>query len=303
MKASEAIAKIRAMGKDWNGEILEQTMALYTPELTRMEEMQAGSIEVSMDIAYGVEDLQKLDVYAPTTEGSSRPIVIFVHGGGHNQGDKGTLVYGNVSRYFARNDMVGINANYRLTPQVQWPAQGQDVASVVAWASQHGGEYGGDSNRIFLFGQSAGAAIVANYLFQQELQPSGGPAVAGAILMSGMFTARTTEPHRQTVIDYYGADASKWDERVPLGQAASYSGQLVPIFITNAELNPDNIEQSTLVFYQLLCEKLEQCPRYKQTLGHNHLSESIHLNTDDDSVGPDLLDFIRDPNRSDVDFQ
>jgi hypothetical protein len=134
--------------------------------------------------------------------------------------------------------------------------------------------------------------VIANYLYQPDLQPNGDPGLAGAILMSGVYTTPHAGPRRDFSQNYYGEDESKWDERAPMGQAKVYKGKRVPTLITNAQLNPDNIEFEGVDLNQVLCRN-GGCPRYFQTLGHNHLSESSHLNTADQSVAPAILDFIR----------
>lgn len=286
----DAKAQIAAMGKVWNAEVGVKVRGLYDPIYAKYKEKTDKAVKVTHDVAYGSDEKQKLDVHLPTKKGANRPIVIFFHGGGQTGGDKnGTF---NIGDWAARNGFVGINANYRLSPQVKWPAQGQDVASVVAFAKSHAKEYGGDANRVYLWGQSAGGTIVANYLFQPDLQPNGDPGIAGAILMSGVYTTPHQGPRRDFSASYYGDDESKWDERAPMGQAKSYKGKRVPILITNAQLNPDNIEFEGVDLNQLLCHT-GGCPRYHQTIGHNHLSESSHLNTADQSVAPAILDFIR----------
>jgi acetyl esterase len=285
----DAKAQIRDIGKIWNAEVGIKVRAIYDPIYAKYKDKTDKNVKVTRDVAFGSDEKQKLDVHLPTKKGANRPIVIFFHGGGQTGGDKnGTS---NVADWIASNGMVGINANYRLSPQVKWPEQGKDVAAVLAFAKQHAKDYGGDANRVYLWGQSAGATIIANYIYQTDLQPNGEPGVSGVILMSGVYTTPHDGPRRQFSINYYGEDESKWDERAPMGQAKSYAGKTVPTLITNAQLNPDNIEFEGVDLNQVLCHK-SGCPRYHQTVGHNHLSESSHLNTADQSVAPAILDFI-----------
>jgi len=285
----DAKAQIAAIGKIWNADVGVKVRQIYEPIHAKYKAVTNKEVSVTRDVAYGSDGKQKLDVHLPTQKGTHRPIVIFFHGGGQTGGDKnGTS---NVADWAARNGFVGINANYRLSPQVTWPAQGQDVASVIAFAKSKAKDYGGDAGRVYVWGQSAGATIIANYLYQPDIQPNGDPGLAGVILMSGVYTTPHSGRRREFSQNYYGEDESKWDERAPMGQAKVYKGKRVPTLITNAQLNPDNIEFEGVDLNQVLCRN-GGCPRYFQTIGHNHLSESSHLNTADNSVAPAILDFI-----------
>jgi acetyl esterase/lipase len=289
-EVSDAKAQIAAIGKIWNADVGVKVRQIYDPIYAKYKDKTDKEVKVTRDVAYGSDEKQKLDVHLPTKKGTNRPIVIFFHGGGQTGGDKnGTS---NIGDWAARQGFVGINANYRLSPQVKWPAQGQDVASVIAFAKSKAKEYGGDASRVYVWGQSAGGTIIANYLYQPDIQPNGDPGVAGAILMSGVYTTPHQGPRRDFSQNYYGEDEAKWDERAPMGQAKAYKGKRVPTLITNAQLNPDNIEFEGVDLNQVLCRN-GGCPRYFQTIGHNHLSESSHLNTADQSVAPAILDFIK----------
>lgn len=113
--------------------------------------------------AYGPLARQKLDVWAPTTRGATPlPVVVFFYGGGWVSGDRGD--YGFAGRAFAARGFVTIVADYRLVPEVRFPAFLQDGALAVKWARDNVARYGGDPRRISLAGHSAGgyeAAMLA----------------------------------------------------------------------------------------------------------------------------------------------
>ena len=283
-----ALAKVRAMGKALNREVLKKTRAIYVPLLQKAAK---ADVTVSKDIAYGSDQKQKLDIYAPSASGKDRSVVVFIHGGGMRGGDKGDLIYGNVTTFFARHGVIGVNANYRLVPKIKWPEGGKDMASIVVWLKKNIAQYGGSPDRIFLMGHSGGGAHVADYINHADIQPGGKPGIAGAILVSGGFAASKSGPRVKVMEAYYGTDPTQWDARSPLGMAKAYSGVKVPTFVIVAELDINPIERASVDMYALLCKR-DGCPRYKQVQGHNHTSVVMHLNTDDNSLGPDLLDFV-----------
>ena len=118
-----------------------------------------GSAEILHGAAYGANPRQRLDVYAPTDAGGPRPIIVFIYGGSWSTGSKDG--YGFLGRALAARGFVVAIPDYRLYPEVRFPAFIEDAAAAVAWARAHAAEIGGDPDRIVLMGQSAGAYIAA----------------------------------------------------------------------------------------------------------------------------------------------
>ena len=108
--------------------------------------------------SYGEHQRQKLDVLVPAGA-KAAPVLIFFHGGGWVGGDKKN--YGFLMRRFSHAGVVSIASNYRLSPEVQFPAFVEDGASAIVWVRKNIADFGGDPNRIFLMGHSAGAHIVS----------------------------------------------------------------------------------------------------------------------------------------------
>lgn len=101
---------------------------------------------------------QSLDVYADPA-GKNRPVVLWVHGGGWQQGDK-TEVHAKPLAFIA-NGFVFVSMNYRFYPAATINDMARDVAKAVRWVRDHAGDYGGDPETLFLMGWSAGAQLTA----------------------------------------------------------------------------------------------------------------------------------------------
>ncbi len=145
--------------------------------------------------AFGSDPRQKLDVYAPTGRGitandggpatsqTARPVLIFFYGGGWNSGSRSD--YGFVARAFAARGFVVVLPDYRLVPQVVFPAFLDDAASALRWTVDHIGQYGGDPHRIGVAGHSAGAynammlALDPGYARRAGVAPDAVRAVVG----------------------------------------------------------------------------------------------------------------------------
>jgi acetyl esterase/lipase len=101
----------------------------------------------------------KLDVYAPKSKHSSSRVMVFIHGGSWNAGRK--ELYQLVGRAFAANDIVTVVINYRLSPAVKYDGMAFDCARALAWVKENIATYGGDPDKIFVSGHSAGGQLAA----------------------------------------------------------------------------------------------------------------------------------------------
>ncbi len=118
----------------------------------------AGITETT-DVRYAPGDRHELDIYAPSVRTGPVPVVVFIYGGGWKDGDKAEYRF--VAAALAAQGFLTVVPDYRLFPEVRFPAFLQDNAAAVAWTKAHVAAYGGDPDRMFLMGHSAGAYNVA----------------------------------------------------------------------------------------------------------------------------------------------
>ena len=117
-------------------------------------EPQLG-VTITHDLAYAPGPRGGLDVYRPRGAQGAAPVVVFLYGGGWDSGRRQDYAF--VGAALASKGFVTVIPDYRIYPQVRWPAFLQDNAQAVAWARRHARDYGGDPARLFLMGHSAGA--------------------------------------------------------------------------------------------------------------------------------------------------
>tara|TARA_R110002124_G_scaffold16882_10_gene71583 strand:- start:16354 stop:17364 length:1011 start_codon:yes stop_codon:yes gene_type:complete len=117
--------------------------------------MDSGTVKAADGVAYADGPRHKLDVYAPETRGAPAPVVFFIYGGGWNRGERSDYQF--VGRALASRGFVTVIADYRLVPEVQYPDFLEDSANALKWVQDNIANYGGDVNRLFLAGHSAGA--------------------------------------------------------------------------------------------------------------------------------------------------
>ncbi|HEX6996235.1 MAG TPA: alpha/beta hydrolase [Gammaproteobacteria bacterium] len=263
-----------------------ETAALYAPLHANASR---DGVTIMRDGRYGTHERHVLDVFTAAPAGSGRPVLVFVHGGGFTRGAKSTAgspFYDNVMLWAAKEGLVGVNVNYRLAPEHRWPSGIEDLAAVVAWIERNIADHGGDPRRIFLWGHSAGAAHVADYLADAERSGTNAK-VTGAILTSGFYDLGDEVSQWQA---YYGDDVSTYAERSSLPWLASTD---VPLFVSDAELDPDTFRTETRKLLRLRGEKGKPT-RYVHLAKHSHISETYAVGTEDRSLSGPVLEFIRD---------
>lgn len=200
-------------------------------------------------------NLLSLDVYAPKT-GQNHPVIVMVHGGGWQRGDKANAnVVANKARYFTGTGYIFVSINYRLSPGFKHPTPAQDVAKAIAWTYNHIGRYGGNSERIYLMGHSAGAHLAALVATDQRyLQATGKnlQLLKGVILLdgAGYDIPRLMREHNQPniYVAAFGKDERTWKDASPITHIAS--GKNIPPFLIfytprpRAQMLSENLRES-----------------------------------------------------------
>ena len=136
----------------------------------------------------------KLDVYAPA-DAKNAPVFVWFYGGGLTGGDKsggGTVA---MARSLAGEGFVVVVPDYRLSPKATYPAYILDAAASIGWAHQHIAEYGGNPDRLFVGGHSAGGYLTLIVgMHPDYLKNVGVPlsAIAGLIPVSGQVMTHYT---------------------------------------------------------------------------------------------------------------
>ena len=133
-------------------------------ERLAVERLPVG-VDAVTDLPYADDghDLHRLDVYRPShTVRKTLPVILDFHGGGLYHGDKHNTMCRDM-HLAVRGDFAIINANYRLVPEVAFRNQLVDCVAALEWIADHADEYGLDSSRVFLTGDSA-ATLLGIYL-------------------------------------------------------------------------------------------------------------------------------------------
>lgn len=112
--------------------------------------------EIERGIPYGQLERQRLDVYYPDVISAEAPVVVFFYGGSWRRGERTNYRF--IGQALSSQGYVTVIPDYRLYPEVRFPAFVEDGASAVAWVNQHIAQA---ENGIILMGHSAGAHLAA----------------------------------------------------------------------------------------------------------------------------------------------
>ena len=146
----------------------------------------SGARQVAEALAYGEGERRALDVYAPANAGETAlPVVVFFYGGSWNSGTR--RGYHFAGRALAAQGYVVVVPDYRLVPEVHFPAFVEDGAEAVGWVRQNIASYGGDADRIVLMGHSAGAQIGAMLALDPQWLGEERKALRGFVGLAGPY--------------------------------------------------------------------------------------------------------------------
>jgi len=262
--------------------------------------------KVLCDIPYretSSDPKHRLDLFLPA--GIDWPVLIFIHGGGLDAGDKnlrvhGEDIYGNIGRFYASQGIGVAVINYRLQPAVTWREQVEDIAEAAAWVFSHLGEYGGNIQRLFLGGHSAGAHLAArvaldgSWLMRLGLSPSifnGVIAVSGA----GFDLTDTKTYDLGQKLRHYETRFRCGDPTDAWKRAASPISYVTPgappFLILSAEHETKSLKRQSELLYEMLQRK-QVCSELLVIPKQNHSRMVLALSRPDRIVAGAILRFI-----------
>lgn len=169
------------------------------PKCPQVEKDAQGKVTAVV----GEEDCLTLNVWTPGADAAGRPVLVFIHGGGNAVGSAAEELYDGAA-LAAAQDVVVVTLEYRLgalgflvhpalaeesPDKVSGNYAMRDLTLALEWVQDNVAAFGGDPQRVLLFGESAGAVNTCSLL--------GVPAAKGlfhrAIVQSGSCSERTLQ--------------------------------------------------------------------------------------------------------------
>lgn len=139
-----------------------------------------------LDIPFGASAEETLDIYPALDGDGPRPVLIYFHGGYWYSRHKDDFRF--IAEGFTDAGITVVVVNYALIPSVDMAELIRQCRASVAWTQKNISEFGGDPNRLFVSGHSAGGHITA-MMFASDWEAMGVPAsaIAGGFAISGLY--------------------------------------------------------------------------------------------------------------------
>ncbi len=173
-----------ALEAEYDIEATVDSLEAYT---SRYEAMSAQVVEQSrpqLDLLYGPEPLQALDAFP--AKSAAAPILVYIHGGYWIRGDKAAGLF--PAACFNAAGAVWVAINYRLAPDVHLDDIVSDVRHAISFIYQNARRIGGDPDRLYIAGSSAGGHLTGMLLAEGWQKAHNVPAnvIKGACAISGL---------------------------------------------------------------------------------------------------------------------
>lgn len=140
--------------------------------LSVLSTVSGTHIQQSATHAYGDAPRQTLDVHLPQDAQPNADVVLFIYGGRWQFGSKDEYRF--VADGLAQSGFITVIPDYRLYPQVDWRDFLADSAAAYRWVEAYIAGFGGNPQRIFVMGHSAGAHMAAMVALDPKLQQQAG---------------------------------------------------------------------------------------------------------------------------------
>jgi arylformamidase len=246
-----------------------------------------------------------LDIYTPDKAADQRrPVVFWIHGGGWQAGDKTDVAL--KPKVICERGFIFVSTNYRLLPEVSMDQLVGDIAHSLRWVQTNIAKYGGDPQRVFVGGHSAGAQLAALICIDDRyLKAVGGSfdGLKGCIPVDGdtydIPKIIMTAEHRQTLYggkmftfghrQKFGNDPEKHVDYSAVTHVAPNKG-IPPFLILYFSGNPDTTAQAQRLESVLKSAEVGVSILGKGNSNHSQLNDD--LGREEDSATQELYKFL-----------
>lgn len=132
------------------------SLLLLLPSSVAFSRSNPGEFLTAEGVAYRPDAARcVLDIYYPKDSSEKLPVIVWFHGGGLTGGERF------LPARLTTGEYVVVAPGYRLMPAASLEDCIDDAAAAVAWVMDRISDYGGDPEKIFVAGHSAGGYLTS----------------------------------------------------------------------------------------------------------------------------------------------
>jgi acetyl esterase/lipase len=289
---------------NWFMQLFRFTLILIGLSLLSGCAVLTKRIKRTEDLAYISEtslffntERHRLDVYAPRKKEELKEVLVFIHGGSWNSGGKS--IYKFLGRRFARKGVVTVVINYRLSPGAEYNEMAMDAARAVKWVQEEIETFGGNPEKIFVSGHSAGGHLAALISIKDQYFDSLGISnpVNGAVLIdaAGLDMYTYLKEHQsgegKMYLETFTKNPGNWKEASPIYYL---NENMPPLLIYRGGKTYPSIIKSNEAFVKEL-KKFVPEPNYKIQKGKKHVPMIIQFICTLNPRYKEILRFMENP--------
>lgn len=272
-------------------------LLIWGQPLVAVAQRNAVSVQVLRDRPYKQSDTLtdyerercKLDWYLPRNAASEFPTLVWFHGGGLQNGHKADAIAATVARRFTSEGIAVASVNYRLSPNVQYPAYAEDAAAAVAFVRQNVAQHGGSPDAVFVSGHSAGGYLTAMVGMHPDLLAKHGlkrTDIAGYLPVAGQMVTHSTVRGERGI----ARTQPLIDEAAPAFHATADTAPFL-CFAGEHDLPARSEENRYFVAVLQAAGHTSVC--FLEVAGRDHGTIASRMGEADDVVAQEILKFIR----------
>ena len=254
----------------------------------RDSELTVANNPCALDVCYGNTRAERLDIFTASGSTERKPVLIFIHGGYWRNKDKADYRY--LAPAFTR---VGVNFvlfNYTLAPNATMDKIVEENQNATLWVYSNIQEFGGDPERIFISGHSAGGHLVAMLMATNWKKISNGMIskniIRGATAVSGIFDL---EPIRQSYLnESLQLTEAQVSRNSPIG-LEPYSD--IPLILSLGGEETDEYHRQQKVFFKAWVKNISDLSEITMP-GLNHYDVIDHLSMPGSALHSAVLEQI-----------
>ena len=219
----------------------------------------AATCRTVLDIEFGDDYYQKLDLYLPdeallADHKDGVPVILFCHGGGWNFGYKEWN--GFMAPALIDLPAIFVSVSYRLAPEHKFPAALEDILSGLSWVYNNIAAHGGNPDRLFMGGWSAGGTLAALATVRRDLYSDfelPEDVIKGCLATSTPYDHRVDKPPPGSTTERLQRQLFTRPEHVEETSAMAYTaGLTTPFFISHGENDFPHVMATSRLMHEAL---------------------------------------------------